>query len=413
MKNKLLKFALFTTVLAGLAGCGPTPTDSTPTSEEPVSVSELTKEEKIAVMQEVAEFVPIVTEDGTGTVIYSDQVTDLKDGRDLTVRTKVNRFGNLIDISWTYREGLDGAGNPLASYEVKPIDEETASVRPAYPVYDLVINSSGQDVSVVPPVAIGRLYANLAFGGETLRVSFDMYLTPQIRIDWKKLDVIRDTEINAVVGARGYITSIYPDYDAITIQDGAFALTLYKTQAYSGRGLKIGDFIEAAGSWRPYNGLAEIGWIVRLNLADPVEHDAALPITHEFSPADFKEWYDAETPTEQFLTALYDYDSALISIDEPMTILRAENREAVEIALADLPTTNVHANIILGATVGEGTVEIKLSISYHVGPAVQQALKDKLIAAGLGAHVTYEGILNWFNEPVLGIMSADDITVVA
>ena len=104
----------------------------------------------------------------------------------------------------------------------------------------------------------------------------------------------------------------------------------------------------------------------------------------------------------------YDYDSALISIDEPMTILRAENREAVEIALADLPTTNVHANIILGATVGEGTVEIKLSISYHVGPAVQQALKDKLIAAGLGAHVTYEGILNWFNETVLGIMSADD-----
>ena len=44
---------------------------------------------------------------------------------------------------------------------------------------------------------------------------------------------------------------------------------------------------------------------------------------------------------------------------------------------------------------------------------MQQALKDKLIAAGLGAQVTYEGILNWFNEPVLGIMSADDITVVA
>ena len=92
-----------------------------------------------------------------------------------------------------------------------------------------------------------------------------MYLTPQIRIDWKKLDVIRDTKINAVVGARGYITSIYSDYNAITIQDGEFALNLYKTQAYSGRGLKIGDFIEAAGSWRPYNGLAEIGWIVRLN----------------------------------------------------------------------------------------------------------------------------------------------------
>ena len=81
---------------------------------------------------------------------------------DLHRPTKVNRFGNLIDISWTYREGLDGAGNPLASYEV-PIDEETASVRPAYPVYDLAINSRAKTSSVVPPVAIGRLHADLAF----------------------------------------------------------------------------------------------------------------------------------------------------------------------------------------------------------------------------------------------------------
>ena len=98
--------------------------------------------------------------------------------------------------------------------------------------------------------------------------------------------------------------------------------------------------------------------------------NTALPIAHEFSPADFKEWYDAETPPEQFSTALYDYDSALISIDEPMTILRAENREAVEIPLAEPANLPMSMPILfLAQLLGKETVEIKLSISYHVGPS--------------------------------------------
>ena len=231
-------------------------------------------------------------------------------------------------------------------------------------------------------------------------------------IPWKSLDTIRDSMSGDIVGARGYITSIYPDYDALTIQDGDYALTIYKVQAYSNAGFKIGDYVEAAGSWAPYNGLAEIGWVKRLEVVDPVEHNATLPTVHDITPADFKDWYDALTPTEQFLTSLYDLDSARVKVDEPMTILRAEDRNGAELALADLPVGGTHANIILGAGVGEDAVEIKLSLSYHIGTEVQQAIKDKVMAAGLGAEITFDGILSWYNEPVLGPMSADDITIV-
>lgn len=392
---------LFAAAIAVLAGCGQTSSS--------ITTSELTEAEKQEILQYIATSVPLVTEAGTGTVLYNDEVTDLKDGRDLYVVTKAVRREQNVTITWSYKEGVDGSNNPLATFEFLDNDETTRVARPEYPTYQLVLDGSGNDISVIPPTKVARLYANLALGETTLRVSYDMYLRPQLLIEWKKLDVIRDTEANAIVGARGYITSIYPDYDAMTIQEGDYALTLYKTQAYSGAGLQVGDFIEAAGSWRPFNGLAEIGYIKRLNKANPADFGAQLPTVHTFSPADFKEWADALTPTEQFLTSLYDFDSARIKIDEPMTILRAEDRNATVMALSALPVGNTHANVILGATVGGVQIEIKLSLSYHIGTIAQQAIKDKLVAAGVGASVKFNGILSWYNEPVLGPMNADNI----
>lgn len=401
MNNFAKKLTLFGAILTVLAGCG-----------ETSSTSQLTEAEKMEILQYVATSVPLVTEAGTGTVLYNDELSDLKDGRDLYVVTNAIRREQNVTITWSYREGVDGNNQPLGTFEFMDNDATTKVARPGYPTYPLELDGSGNDISTVPPTKTARLYADLSLDGVSLRTKFDMYLRPQILINWKKLDVIRESVAKEIVGARGYITSIYPDYDALTIQDGDYALTLYKVQSYSGAGFKIGDFVEAAGSWAPYNGLAEIGWIKRFNLADPAEHGATLPTVHTFTPADFKAWFDAETPTEQFLTSLYDMDSARIKIDEPMTILRAENREAVEIPLADLPIGATHANIILGAQVGGEPVEIKLSLSYHIGTAAQTAIKNKVIAAGLGAQVKFNGILSWFNEPVLGPMSADDIILV-
>ncbi len=392
------KVTLLSTALIALSACGGTSND-------------LTDAEKLTILQDVAQYVPLVTEAGTGTVLYNDELTELKDGRDLYVVTSAVRQSQNVSISWSYKEGNDGGGNPLATFELRDNDETTKIARPAYPEYDLLIDSAGNDISVVPPIQAAQLKATLSLGEVEHTTAYNIWLYPQMKIEWKELDVIRETEISAIVGARGYVTSIYPDYDAITIQDGDYALTLYKMQSYSGT-VAIGDFVEAAGSWRPYNGLAEIGWIKRFNKADPAEFGAELPTVHTFTPADFKEWYDADGPTEQFTTALFDFDSARIKIDEPMTILRAEDRENNEIALSELPVGNTHANIILGATVGEETVEIKLSLSYHIGTAAQQAIKDKVIAAGLGAEVQFDGILSWYNEPVLGPMGAEDIIIV-
>lgn len=433
--KKRLTLTLFAAIVATLAGCGTTsseapassetPTTSeapatseTPTtSEEPVTseevpTSELTSQEKLDIINEVVTTVPLAVESGTGTVLYTDRLTELKDGRDLLAVKQVSYWGSEINVTWTYREGNDGGGNPLATFEVKSFDELRNQIRPGYPEYDLLIDGAGNDISVVPPIKSGQLRATLTLDGVSKTVNFNAWLYPQMKINWKPLDTIRDSKAAEIVGARGYITSIYPNYNAISIQDGDYALTLFKVQAYANAGFKIGDYVEAAGSWAPYNGLAEIGYIKRFNKVDPAEFNAQLPTVHEITPADFQEWYDAVEPADQFMTALYDMDSALIKIDEPMTILRAENREAQEIAFTDLPVGNTHANIILGAEVGGRTVEIKLSLSYHIGTVVQQEIKTMMINAGKGALVKYEGILNWFNEPVLGPMTAADIILV-
>lgn len=415
MKNKFIKFALFSTMLASLAGCGPTSSSQSETvslSEETNVTSQLTAEEKKAVLLDVANYVPLVTENGTGTVLYRDETSDLVDGRDLTVRTKANRNGNLVTITWSYKEGLHG-GRPLAGFVFKDLDGETSNARPGYPEYELKIDAGGNDISVIPPAAVARLYADLALDGETLRVYFDMYLQPQMKIDWKPLDTIRDSEMGSIVGARGYITSIYADNNALTVQDGEYALNFFKVQEFASLGLKVGDFIEAAGSFGGYNGVSQLSWIKRLNKTDPAEHGAQLPVVHNITPADFKEYFDATTPTEQFLTSLYELDSARVKVADPLTILRAVDANGAEIALSALPTTGKHADIILGATVGTVDIEIKLSLNYHIGPVVQQAIKDKLTAAGIGAQITYDGILSWYNEPILNPMTAADITVVA
>jgi len=415
MKNKFIKVALFTTMLATIAGCGPTTSQVPSVSEEASTepVSELTKEEKQAVLLEVANFVPLVTENGTGTVLYRDEVSDLVDGRDLTLRTKATREEGVVTIAWSYKVGVDGAGRDLGTFAFTDIDGETTSARPGYPEYELQISAGGDDISVIPPTSVARLYADLTLEGETLRVYFDMYLQPQMRVDWVKLDVIRDTPLKTIVGARGYITTMYADNNALTVQDGEYALNFFKIQEFAAMGLKVGDYIEAVGEFGGYNGVSQLSWIKRLNIADPVENGAALPVVHDITPADFKEFFDATDPAAQFMTKLYELDSARVKVDTPLKILRAIDANGVEIALSALPTTGKHADIILGATVGTTDIEIKLSLNYHIGPTVQQGLKDKLIAAGIGGHITYDGILSWYNEPILNPMTIADVTVVA
>lgn len=409
--KKRLSVLLLATVFSVLAGCG----DSSQTSQ-PGASSEITSEdtrteaELLTILDEVAEFTPLLLESGTGERLDSTQflsVNELKDGRDLLGVRSINYWGDNITVRWEAREA-----STLAGFAITELDPTTMQIRPEYPEYEPKTDPQGNDISVIPPIATAQLYAHLTLGKVTKRVTYNMWLYPQMKVNWKDLSVVRDSLPNEIIGVRGYITSIYPDYDALTIQDGHYALTLFKVQNYSSAGLEIGDYVESVGSWRPYNGLAEIGYIKRLNKANPEEFGAKLPIVHEFTAAAFKEWYDAGSDVaEQFKTALYDLDSARVKMTEPLTLVRAEDRDRKEIALSELPVGPTHANVIVTGEVEGEIVEIKLSLSYHIGTEAQQAIKDKLIAAGIGAQLTFDGILSWYNEPVLGPMTADDIII--
>ena len=39
--------------------------------------------------------------------------------------------------------------------------DETTSARPGYPEYELQISAGGDDISVIPPTSVARLYADL------------------------------------------------------------------------------------------------------------------------------------------------------------------------------------------------------------------------------------------------------------
>ena len=149
--KKRLSFTIFAAVVATLAGCGTTSSSEQPTtsevpvtSETPVTsevpvtsetpvTSEKTEAEKLDVINEVVTTVPLVVESGTGTVLYTDRLAELKDGRDLLAVKVVSYWGDEITVDWTYREGNDGGGNPLATFEVNPFDEQRNVIRPAYP----------------------------------------------------------------------------------------------------------------------------------------------------------------------------------------------------------------------------------------------------------------------------------------
>lgn len=313
-------------------------------------------------------------------------------------------------ISWSHNE-------QLASFEMEfpESDKNRVNIAPDYPKYDVVIDDAGKYISVKPADTIGRLIATISLQGRSKKFYFDTVLKAQPIINYFNLEEVRESKTDDIVGVRGKITAIQPDYDLMFIQDGEFAVGLYKAQSFAGAGLKVGDYVQSAGKWRPYNGLNEIGWLTFIDVIDPVYYGIQEPVTHTITPQDFYDYSIAAATDEHYTAHLHNKDGARVKIDTPMTISKITDRDNKEMPVSAFPTNgSTHVNIILTAPVkkfnSEETIqhEFKISVSYHIGAEAQKGIKQ-FLEVNMGKKITYDGWLTQYNEPALGIFTVDEL----
>lgn len=418
-KNTLFVLALASlTVLSACGNNNSNANGSTDTS----TVTSMTKEEIKEMLSSIGNDMPILTEvakPGQKVPNVGDnKINQLLEGRALNAVKSVDYAdGVLVKIEWSHNTSL-------ANFEYSDIETSPniKRITPDYPRYEFTQDSNGVDTSVIPPSTIGRLYAQISFGGESQRFVFDAELKAQPIVNYKNLFDVRNSTNNEIVGVRGYITAIQPDYDLIFIQDGDYGLGLYKAQAFKDAGLKVGDYVESAGSWRPYQGLNEIGWLKFINvITNPEDYGAKEPVVHSLEPQDFYDYQVALSETEKEETKIADRDGSRIKIDKPMKFKRVEvmvNKVFVDKPAAEFPTDGTsHANVYISAPVvdAEGkTIEFEfiLYVSYHIGKEAQQGIKDFLVA-NWNKEFTYNGWLSSYNAPVLGIFTAAELAVAA
>jgi hypothetical protein len=398
--KKLKFFVLGLLTLGALAGCGQPKTDPA---------------RDAAVLDEVIDYVPLVVDKTTGDrykprLKEGDDIHEMLDGNDLIVVISGVRKSQNFSVTWSYYKA-----EGLASFRISDPQEGATNtlVSPGYEEYDPKFLTSGDENRYhIPAPKIGRLMAEVKLNTATRKVVYDFKLHAQWRINWKDLVEARDSEPKELIGVRGYVTAIFPDWDSLSIADGNMGYNFYKVSGFKDDGIKVGDLVGGVGEAGGYNGLSQISWIKRINILDPAEFPQIRQ--PEYNTITVKDFYDFKQsegfPEEQMENPLWAKDSSLIKINEPLKMVRITDRDGNEIP--NVPQGNTHSNIVLIGKHGEIEVEILCSLSYHMGTENQAAF-DEFFQAHKGEMINYEGHLTWYNKPNLGPYTVDALKLVA
>lgn len=364
-----------------------------------------------AILDDVAQYVPLLVDKTDGTTYRNTEVNDLKDGNDLIAVTSGVRKGKNFNVAWSYREG-DG----LASFTIGEPKEGATDIliAPGYEEYEPVFygTSEVEDVTNKPKAKIGRLVATLSIKNTTKTMYFDFQLEPQWKITWLSIPEAKVAPAGQLIGVRGYVTGIFPDWNSLTIADGVDGYNFFKVMNFKNDGIKVGDLVAGVGSASGYNGLMQIGYIKRITLLDPADYpDVKNPEYTEITAQDFYDWRIA-SEEERLMTKLDGMDSALVSMRN-LTLVKITDRDDMEID--HVPTSNIHSNLVVTADVTQwdgtpGTIEIRISLSYHMLPDNQAAFEE-FFQANKGKKINYDGPLTWYNEPNLGPYEVTSLSV--
>lgn len=428
MKTHFRKLFVAALALVLITGCNGESSEPNKSSEEPTTsvTSEeekqpLTKEEFDYAYSEIVRTIPLVVDKTKGDTVHSNSYrgdhnlpyNDLKEGNDLFLTTggslyKEDEENDIyldveFSVEWSHVEA-EGYGE----FEYEVDDNGRLTAIPGYPRYRPEYDRD-IPIHVVPAKKPARLRAKITIGERNKTENFDMYLHPVQIIDWYRIRDIRDLEIGELIGVRGYVTGIFPDWNNATINDGEWGFGLFKLQDYANL-FKVGDLIEAIGDFTVYNGLAQIQFIKSVKKVNASEHpEIKEPAWTTFTTDELADQLDRST--DDLTGALQDFDGALVKFDKPFRMVEVRDRdnEVIDISKMDI-TGKQHTDIIVEADTTDypirDKVTIKLSINYHMGGDNQLAIRDFFIANGT-APFYYEGHLSAYNEFVLGPYTAD------
>lgn len=400
MKNKILRNTVFLLVLGTLAGCGG---------------KSLSPEDFEIAAKEIAHSVPLVVERSAGVTIRPNvfreehgisTVPVLKDGNNLTLITegtlKFEDEDEGIDINTKFK--VDWSYLQNENYGTFEFDKDKAGnfAIPGYPIYEPEFDAGGNEIHVVPEAKAARLYAIIKIGKMSKSFSFDMIFEPQMKIEIVPLIEVRELPLGEVIGVRGYVTGVFPDWNTAGIVDGETGLGIYHLDYDFPNSLAVGDLVQIVGQTGNHNGLSQVAFIKDVKILEPADYpEIKKAVIQSYSLDDLEDQLDR---IESDLTGpLQDKDNAIVKFTAPFKFKAVHNRDGKDIGFAGFDLTGAkHTNVILEGTTSTGTkFDVKLSINYHMGTAEQTKFKTWL-QEHENDDIYFLGPLSAYNELVLG-----------
>lgn len=165
----------------------------------------------------------------------------------------------------------------------------------------------------------------------------------------------------------GYITYIYGDYNAAVIQDGDYAIQLYKLSEFPTNTIKVGNLVRAIGSFSVYNGLVQLQFLSSVQIVK--DDKVVAPSTLEVTESVYKSLSITSYAINRKMTATVTYVSGSVTVGSHSTI-----------------------------KVKIGTTDTTLYLNYHAGTDIMTSWKATLDTVSAGDTLAIEGTVGIYNS---------------
>lgn len=308
-----------------------------------------------------------------GTVVNPTRLNThtLADGS-LTVATSIPVDGNTVSLAWS--------ANPA---EAVTIGETDGTGRKTISFVFPDPGASDLAVTLTVTATYNEASASLDYEFSLVAPEDNVVITPLSEI--RSAYAGGTLAVGTVLTVEGFFTGAQDDYDIFFIQQGDYAIGIYKAAAYKANNYQPGDFLRVRGKFSPYNGLMEIGFIEEVLKLNTPPQGAEEPVTFTITT-----WSSA---------ALANRDGAKVSMSGLTYVSGADTWD---------PSANSHLSLNFSFN---GT-PVTLRVNYHIGATNRTAIRD-FILANASATFNYDGLLGWFNGPQLAILTVADLSVAA
>jgi hypothetical protein len=385
MKYRYAVAAIFTALV--LASCNetssiaPSLSSSSSSSSSTVSLG-LTDQERVNAAINIG---AIALYQSKGTVVNPTRTNTHESGDGaISVATSITIEGEAVALAWS--------ANPSTAATIGNADSTGRRLI----TFSFPVAGSTRDVTLTVTATYNAATAtlNYPFKLETPIAASSSSVVPEGVL--RTIAEARNLPVGtANIIVEGFVISVMPDGNNLTIQQGGLALGLFNPVAAGANqrpfNFNFGDYIRARGTFDRFNGLNQL----RVTVLNGFIQSATAPVNavqpeiYEITEAD---WAGGATGN------LLGKDGAYV---------RMTNLQYVSGLTNWNPTTGVHYSSLVFK---KGTTNVNFYINYHILLVNMTAIKA-LIEANPTASFTYQGSLSWSNGPSISPMSAAELVV--